>query len=340
MPHRKTTNFIKNLSDKLKATKILRNSYNFIEDLLSKNVIKNNIVLKDIGLGKRCFIIGTGVSLEFINLTTLSNEITFGCNYIFHQQKFNELNLNYYFEVDQWSNLIYLNSKSKFINKTILSKDQVLPYYDNESHIFPSSVLPEIYFNDIDASLGVETKVFLNAVNKKYIDKQKMFPQKTVYYIKGSHRILDTTEQVSDLTKRITFSDGSILMMLATAFYMGFNEIYLIGADYSLKPSLVFHFYDSPVISKKLLREDALKLIREIANARAVEVFSILEDDNYYKPLFVNPQMGYEKHCIVKKFADSNHVKIFSVTPTGFESPVYDKISWDEVLLKLNKEKA
>ena len=129
--------------------------------------------------------------------------------------------------------------------------------------------------------------------------------------------------------------DGIIFAMIAIAMYMGFKEIFMVGNDYTLEPSLQFHFYDSPIFSKKLTKDTAMKLIHKIAKARYVEVYKIEEDEAFYKPIYVQYRPVASEHLVVKKFAESIGVKMYNVVPQGFESPVYEKISWQEVVSKV-----
>ena len=38
------------------------------------------------------------------------------------------------------------------------------------------------------------------------------------------------------------------------------------------------------------------------------------------------------KYHIIKEFAESNGVKIYNIVPDGFESPVYEKVSWEYIV--------
>ena len=69
-------------------------------------------------------------------------------------------------------------------------------------------------------------------------------------FVNGKQSILSNKKQENDISKRITFLDGSLFTMIATAIYMGFKKIVLVGTDFALYPQLQYHFYDSPIFDK------------------------------------------------------------------------------------------
>lgn len=72
---------IEKIIGKLKLKKLLRPLYYVLEDLTGGSVKKNEI-LRDMYKNKRCFILENGVSLNEIDVTKLTNEYTFGGNFI------------------------------------------------------------------------------------------------------------------------------------------------------------------------------------------------------------------------------------------------------------------
>jgi hypothetical protein len=326
---------VRNLLEQLGFIDIARDIYHCVEDIFYHDLLVQNKILKNIHAEERCFILGTGVSLNFFDLQVLSNENIFGCNFIFIHKDFNNIKLQYYFEIDPYSSLMSVASRAKYVHNIIHSEKDIESYQSLYKHLFPFSVLPSKYFAQIDNTLLNTTRLFFHTSNRPFIEKQQFFKNKHVYFIQGSRPLLSAKEQVIDLSKRITFSEGSIFAMLAAAMFMGFKEIYLMGVDYSLTPSLQFHFYDSPIFSKGLSKSTVERLICKVASERSVEVFSIDEDASYYIPLYVQTNSTYDKHRTVKEMADSIGVKIWNVTPDRFESPVYEKVTWEHVKNKV-----
>jgi len=148
---------------------------------------KDNIQkLKDIHLGKRCFIVANGPSLAKTDLDKLSNEITFGLNRIYLNFENSSFRPTYYVAVnelvlDQYAPEISILEIPKFINWNKRSK---FPMYD-PGYIFLKSKL----------------------VIKDYFER--------------------------DLTNPIVFGGTVTFVALQLAFYMGFDQVIIIGLDHN-----------------------------------------------------------------------------------------------------------
>lgn len=326
---------IKDFSDRIGARDLLRHIAYFIEDLFSKNILMNNKSLENIHLGKRCFIFGTGPSVNDIDFSLLADEYTFGGHLINKHPDFHKLKLKFFITPCVHWILKYDDLKALYINPYIYDEENIKPWLQIEKHLLRYTIHPDIFFRQADADLNNNSLVFLNSGSRKFVEKNKIFTNKKVFYLKGHKPILAAAQQRIDLSKRITFMDGIIYTMMAIAMYMGFKEIYFVGNDYTLQPSLQFHFYDSPVFSKKLTKDTAMKLIYQIAKVRNLEVYKIKEDEEFYKSIYVKHKKVTDEHLVVKKFAESIGVKMYNIVPKGFESPVYEKISWEEVVSKV-----
>ena len=263
-----------------KTKNLLKPVYYTFQDLIDGNVLKKNISLKNIYQNHRCFILGTGSSLKETELALLANEYTFGSNLIFKHKDFQKLNLKFYALVDPFLDLCI----DVFINRTAANLNPIILY-------------PEIS----KALPNPDTLIFLHTSARRFIEKHKIFKRRKVYYVNSSSPMELATAQSNDLSKRITFMNGSIFFMIAAAIYMGFKELYLSGCDYTYQPRQSGHFYED---------------------------WTLLDD----KPV-------EHIHQITKVFADEQGVEIYNVTPDGFESPIYEKISWEEVVSKALTDK-
>jgi hypothetical protein len=79
-------------------------------------IVRKNIKLKNIHLGERCFILGTGPSLKAINLEKLKNEITFGVNFLARMKDYSRINCKYYCLYDEDFYGKYLDYTESLIN--------------------------------------------------------------------------------------------------------------------------------------------------------------------------------------------------------------------------------
>jgi len=323
-------------ADKISARSVLRSVLYFMEDMFDKNILEKNKSLKDIHMGQRCFIFGNGVSVNNVDFSLLYNEYTFGVAEINKHKDFHKLNLKFFMFASPLWESEYVYSKSKYLNPYIYSFHDIKNWLINDKPLTRYGFNPFDRWGQADALLSNDTLIFLDATTSKFTEKNQFFENKKVFYFKP-FKNFSTVEEVSiDLTRRTSMAQGSIFLMTAIAMYMGFKEIYFIGNDYTLEPSLQFHFYDSPVFSKRLSKDAAVNLINKIANARNIQVYKIVEDEDFYIPIYISQNKNLDAHEVVKKFAESTGVKLFNIVPDGFESPVYNKISWDEVLRKMN----
>ncbi len=313
--------------------------YHLIDDLKDRNVLKKNKSLENLHKGKRCFILGGGLSVNDINFSKLTDEYTFGGNFLNYHHDFHRLKINFFVCPPSPSALKHIHEKAVYTDSKIFSEKDIKVWLDDNTCFVPYPIDPNVYFNKIDTDINNNTFVFLGAGSKKFIEKNKIFKNKNVYYLKPYKPVLEAKNQIIDITKRITIFENVIFMMMAIVMYMGFKEIYLSGNDYTFEPAREFHFYDSLVFSKTIEKRIAFEWINRIAKARNIEVHEIMEDEDFYKPVFVKYNKNRDAYMVVKNFAESKKVKIFNIVPKGFESPIYEKITWVEVVNKLDLER-
>lgn len=310
----------------------------WIEDLFDRHVLLRNKSLENIYEGERCFIFGTGLSVNDIDMSLLAGEYTFGSNFLNYHIEFHKLNIKFYASVSPPSVLKNVDSKATYTDSKIHSEEDIQVWL-NEDHLLRYSINPKVFFKKIDSDLNNNAIVFLGASSRKYVEKHKIFRNKQVFYLKPHKAVLDADYQKIDISKRITFYESVIFFMLAIAMYMGFEEIYLIGNDYTFEPSREFHFYDSLNFSKTIEKGIVLQWINQIAKARKIKFYKMMEDEDYYKPVFVQYNQKKDAHVVVKEFAESRGVKIFNVVPDEFDSSIYKKITWKEVVNNTLKNK-
>ena len=139
-----------------------------------------------------------------------------------------------------------------------------------------------------------------------------------IYYLNCTHGS-ETTDQPllewwsDDISERVCKYGTSMLVAMQIAFYLGFGEIYIVGADLG--------FTDS--IFTKLFRRARLKKIAQ------------LFDKNHFFPGYGSPG-GSAKyfnrnmtaaHQLIKKVADRKKIKIFNAT-LGGKLNVYPRVDF------------
>lgn len=230
--------------------------------------------LKKIESG-RCFIVGTGPSLTTEDLNKLSNEVVFGANSLctVAQEKF----------------------------RTSQSASRKPWYYGfldaavwrNYHEIIESFPQEHVFYNtDVLYQLGkVEFKIWNTAI-----------PFHSDYH---GHAFRYGRDLKTGFSKNAAFvvHDGYTILysLLQIAVYMGFSEIYLLGADCNYDQKMQ-HFADC--------KKD-------------------ISPEGIYKTLS-GPSM-IASYKVAKKWADKNGIKIYNATRGGMLE-VFPRVDLDEVL--------
>lgn len=176
-----------------------------------KKILSNNIALKDIHKGKRCFILGSGPSIKKQDLSPLKNEIVFALN-------------NFYVH-EEFSNIISNTNVEKYYMTAPIHPPQTEEEWKD-------------WFIDIEKNVPLNVKTLFglngNKINIKYIfEKYGLFKQHTKFwYFEGKHFRNDKKLKGMDVTKAIYSGESVSVYTLILAIYMGFSEIYLLGMDH------------------------------------------------------------------------------------------------------------
>lgn len=318
------------IKDILKS--ILRPAYYFIKDLspYAGRLMLRNAALKNKYGGQRGFLLMSGESLNCIDILKLKDEYTAGYGFLFLHKTIIDLPLNFILAAEPGPSMDKVNAYGSFNwpEKLITTNGR------NQGYIF----LKNIKEHFIDK--GVIT--FLDANKVSYYKKIKLFNfnEPNVFYIKSNPYLFTSKAPKLDLTKRFTGGDGGIFIILLIMIYMGFKEIYLAGAGYTYEPAYKLHFYDNFVFPKSIGREKAEIEVRRAIDARntqsgsVLEYYGLLEKDNFYRGICVqrkNQDTYNEHHRILNNYARMQGTKIYNIVPPGFESPIYEKVSWQEI---------
>ena len=218
---------------------------------------------KNISEGGRCFIVATGPSLTISDLELLKDEVTFGMNSICKLFSETEWRPTYYGIQD---NNVYRSME-----------DVIQKYYKDKENVFVGHQIAEEF--DVPKNFNVFP------LNRAYHDNQLEIEK---YFSKFSD---DVYSLVYD-GYSITYS------LIQIAIYMGFKQIYLLGADCSYKKGANNHVVESGFVDKN-------------------------QEKNHDKMI-----TGYEE---AKKYAKAHGVEIVNCTRGGMLE-VYKRKSLEEVL--------
>ena len=175
---------------------------------------RNWKTLKNRYQGKRCFVLGNGPSLKQQDLTLLKDEITFVTNWFVLHPEFEKINPKYYCicahevfgtksdEYVQWNKEVNFEQKLYDLLQEKAKKSiKVFPFYFKEGikskELFVDDILMYLFFEH---------------------------PAKAIH--KEGYMNLDIANE------RLTSGETVILnFCLPIAYYLGFEEIYLLGCD-------------------------------------------------------------------------------------------------------------
>lgn len=227
--------------------------------------------LKDIHRGKRCFVIATGPSLKIEDIKKIEKEYTIGINSIFKL-----------YDETSWRPTYYAMTDYNLTN-TILKEHTIL-------------------IDDYARS-----NCFVNIINKKDVKGEK------VIYIENNW--LDHAYHYGK-SKRYKYEEDLALGVydyysithecIIYAIYMGFSEIYLLGADNDyIGEKKHFSNYD--------------------------------EDSNIdYERAMLIQQANDIGYSMIKKIADKKNVRIYNTTRGG-KLELFPRKDLDSVVLKRRK---
>ena len=222
----------------------LKDSRNIIHQIIlfliyfkKKKLLLRNKNIKNSFIGKRCFIFFTGTSVANFDFDLLKNEPVIACGMSVVHKDFKKCNVVAYFDPGAWEprSLLYL----------------------------------DVIFSSVFRSTKIGCNVFLHSTAFPYVNELTSYREQDTYYIASNGNYLASSDINSDLQQLNNIQEGSISTALGIASYMGFKEIYLLGADYLSDPPVYGHFYDgfhevgSPS-DYKVYRERASWMIRHI----------------------------------------------------------------------------
>ncbi|MCX5884668.1 MAG: hypothetical protein NT096_01940 [Proteobacteria bacterium] len=237
------------------------------------NITKKNSELRDKYNGKRIIIIYTGTSVDHVDFKLLKDEYVFGCSLLALHKNFDDLDVNFYAEVDTWGYRLHY-------------------FYSWLSQIIYTKTKPG-------------TKIFFDASSYELVKKLYAFREKDTHYLAFNSTFFDNASNVSIDIEKLNniISFGIFSASICISIYMGFKNIYLVGADYTKDPMISGHFYDG------------------------VEVCS--------QP---SPEL-VQRHEIINEFSNSRGVTIYNVVDNGFDSRTFKQIRTEEFVKMIQSNK-
>lgn len=148
--------------------------------------------------GERCFIVATGPSLTLNDLEILENEVTFSLNSCVKL-----------FEKTRWRPTYYAIFDNNVYSKLKKEIDQA----ELKSVFYGDFFIKKLERNGINVKMNMETPV-LSGAKSKFWNKRK-----------------ELRKFSFDVDRYAYYGFSTVYILLQLAAFMGFKEIYLVGAD-------------------------------------------------------------------------------------------------------------
>ncbi len=264
-----------------------------------RDLLNKNSALYNSHSGQRCFIVGSGPSINELDFAKLKSGNVFVMSEFNKHPKYSELMPEFYVIADP-------NYGSQDPNN----------YYANE-------------FKKLCTQIPAQTKIFLNAKIKNLVEKNNLLKDHQVFYIVSQGIMSENFNFNISIDKVVPWPKNSLLFCLEIAAYMGFKEIFLLGCEHSylsqpigrghsatLKhgyPEILDHVDMSDL---KAVKKFSLEHITKLSYEN--NVASILQ-------LFKNYRLFYKK---AKKLYPE--IKIFNATPNSFLD-VFPVIKFEDI---------
>ena len=244
----------------LSIHKLVKPVFNLYYQFFFRNIIKENIVLKNKNFGERCFIIGNGVSINNLDILSLNNSFTICCNEIYKYHLYKDFNPKVHVIVEPFYGRLF---GKKYYQET----------YNLYSGLYKKSKNKNCLF-------------FFHISLKDFFFKNKLFQDKKVYYV---NTYKDNYEKKSNLASKFYFGDGALSFMMGLSNYMGFKQIILLGCGYSFDPRQEYHCYSRHIFKKNKYSgsslEKHIKKIKHNSNSK-MNLYEIEENDKYYMQFY------------------------------------------------------
>ena len=275
-----------------------------------RNILKNNLAVKNTRIGQRCFILGSGPSIKNIDLDKFKNEYVFVVNEFNKHPQFKKLRQVYHVIPDTF---YFKSDKSTYYWERIKNKSDTAD--DN-------------------------TVFFFHIAGKALVEKEGLFSKNKIYYISTQGIISNHFDFNIDLDKTLPWPKNSILSCLMIAVYLGFREIYLLGCEHNFlamhmgldqgKNKTFEHFYVNPELEQlaKMKKAEAKDtLIKRYGWDEEYINASYENTMRHVLQLFKNYRLFYQK---VRKLYPE--IKILNATPHSYLD-VFPFIKYEEIKL-------
>lgn len=229
---------------------------------------------KNLYKNKRAFLLGNGPSLQLCDLEKLKNELVFGCNGIYKLYK----------NIDAQLTAFFFNDV-QFFERFVSGIDEIKKFNSISKYLFTTIV-------------NEYTKEYFENDFKLYFLYDK-YKKDTRYYIS------------EDIREGVCRWGTSVMALLQIMLFMGIDEIYLLGMDFS------FH---------RELNDKGDIVINQNIKTHPDEI----DDGELGTYGLYNKKLIEDGWLFAKEYTDSHGIKIYNATRGG-KLEVFERVNFDDL---------
>jgi len=213
--------------------------------LAVENILRKNKKFKNIHKGESCYLFGNGASLKYFDLKKFKDKPSIGCGALFLHRDFKELNVKYYYEGHSFFYYPYwVNPYSKKFKKNPMGA-----FYKQKKLVNKDM----LSFCSLSNYLGMQGD--------------------NIFYAHHFGSPFNGFKN-SKLDGSFSTMSSGLGGMLGLAIYMGFEDITLVGSDYSFFPQSQGHFFEHgrfpDTLHEEPIHKDLLLDAKQHADVRVI----------------------------------------------------------------------
>ena len=203
---------------------------------MAKKALEKNQILKGAYKGKRCFIIGTGPSINKQDLSLIAGETCLVMNSFYLHPEYPNLQDVYHVVTGIYIQYLQANSQLKNGGDVLTDGSYVDQWFDK--------------FKDKLSLQNTKNKrFFVDFPDKEIVEKHLSGPEYQIFYGRFARNIEDIKIYGIDASFPLYNYHNVSVKALQLAIHMGFDQIYLLGLDHDWLVRRVAkiandHFYD------------------------------------------------------------------------------------------------
>lgn len=236
--------------------------------------------------GKRCFILCNGPSIGRQDILLLKNDIVFSVSNGYHHKDYLAVQPRYH----------------------------CLPRICYTKLFGPEKAIE--WFKEMHSKIGT-AGLFLDVAEAELVRKNKLFIGRNISYIYSGFCKNINNKKIINISRMVPEIGTVPISSIIIAMYMGFKEIYLLGADYDYWKTGEYKYFFEPTVLKGT---DEFVFLNGKLRAPSYERFSIFSSVS-------------KQFWILHNIARANGVSIFNATDGGALEE-FPRVKFESLFLK------